>query len=680
MRLRFLLCVGKNARVRPLLSNKGKESRLVSVRSKVSCSIQWNRSMCPRVILLNLLAALFLASGMAVTTVAVPVDYNYLSEPCDPYYVGLDFPKLSTPQWIGEPGVEAVVILAIDDMRNPAAYEQYLRPIIDRIREHDRRSGMSIMTNQVDPADPQLQTWLGEGVTLDVHTLAHPCPCLARGNFDEAAATYHDCVDLLTQIPGYRPVAFRMPCCDSINSPSPRFWKEIFNRTSKQGNFLQADSSVFHLFTPADQSLPRHLTSDDAGQPRFAKYLPFPSFVNVIENYPYPYVLGKLCWQFPCMVPSDWEAQNLHQPNNPMTIADLQSALDATVLKQGVMNLVFHPHGWIHEEQIVQVINHASVRHGGKVRFLSFRDAVDRLNKNLLGGTALRDVRGQDQGVRLLDLNDDGYLDVAIGNGERRVTRIWQPDANRWTETEFPCLVIRKTEVGIRPTAHFGRLPNNIKQQRGSTPVVVSTSASPPQAWRFLAGAWSEAPACVRGLEIESADAVLLFRDLDKDDASEAIVQQGDSSRTYHWHVDQQTWQALPFGLPRGARLSASDDYDSGLRLVDVDQNGVEDILYSNEHGYGLHLWADWQQGWSQCVRSGTAGEDRAIPLIARQGKNFGAWIARSHLWIQNEYTDRLPDHVDRRSFEELLESTSDERAAATNPKSVGAARSEVSP
>ena len=33
---------------------------------------------------------------------------SYLDEFCDPYYVGLDTPKLITPQWVGEEGVEAV--------------------------------------------------------------------------------------------------------------------------------------------------------------------------------------------------------------------------------------------------------------------------------------------------------------------------------------------------------------------------------------------------------------------------------------------------------------------------------------------------------------------------------------------------------------------------------------------
>ena len=138
-----------------------------------------------------------------------------------------------------------------------------------------------------------------------------------------------------------------MPCCDSQNTPSPRFFAEIFNKTTPKGHFLSIDTSVFNILTPNDPDLPRNLVDDPDGRERFRKYLPFPSFVNTIEDYPYPYVIGRLCWEFPCVVPSDWEAQHLQKPNNPKPLEDLKAALDATVIKQGVFNLVFHPHGWI---------------------------------------------------------------------------------------------------------------------------------------------------------------------------------------------------------------------------------------------------------------------------------------------------------------------------------------------
>ena len=87
------------------------------------------------------------------------------------------------------------------------------------------------------------------------------------------------------QIPGNRPVAFPVPCCDSLNTPSPRFFAEIFNKTNPKGQFLTIDTSVFNLLTADDPDLPRSLVLDEDGREKFRKYIPFPSFVNTIENY-----------------------------------------------------------------------------------------------------------------------------------------------------------------------------------------------------------------------------------------------------------------------------------------------------------------------------------------------------------------------------------------------------------
>ena len=65
---------------------------------------------------------------------------TYLDEPCNPYYVHKDFPKLTTPMWVGEDGVEAVVILGIDDMRGHEKWEAYLRPILNRLKQIDGRA------------------------------------------------------------------------------------------------------------------------------------------------------------------------------------------------------------------------------------------------------------------------------------------------------------------------------------------------------------------------------------------------------------------------------------------------------------------------------------------------------------------------------------------------------------
>lgn len=87
--------------------------------------------------IVGLLSACFLCSSLF----AQSHSFTYLDEYCEPYYPGTDFPKLTTPQWIGEAGVDAVVTLAIDDMRDTAKYEAYLRPILDRLKQIDGRTG-----------------------------------------------------------------------------------------------------------------------------------------------------------------------------------------------------------------------------------------------------------------------------------------------------------------------------------------------------------------------------------------------------------------------------------------------------------------------------------------------------------------------------------------------------------
>ena len=233
--------------------------------------------MPPRQFFLTGCLFLLAMSGCSLTT-AAPPDGNrlaYLDE-VNPYYPHRGFPKLTTPQWVGEPGVEAVVVPAIDDMREPARYEAYLRPIVNRLKAIDGRAPVSIMTDQVKPDDPQLQSWLKEGLSLEIHTLTHPCPLLAKGDFAEAARTYHGCVHLMNKVPGNTPVAFRMPCCDSMNTVSPRFFAEIFNKTSPGGKFLSIDSSVFTVLTPDDPSLPRDLVSRSGRQGAVSEVHPVP--------------------------------------------------------------------------------------------------------------------------------------------------------------------------------------------------------------------------------------------------------------------------------------------------------------------------------------------------------------------------------------------------------------------
>lgn len=580
----------------------------------------------------------------------------------DPYYVSLAHPKLVTPQWVGDADVEAVVTLAIDDMNKPSPWIPFLKPTIAKLKKiYGGRAPMSIMTTKIDP---KLRDWpplLDAGLSLECHTYDHPCPILCKRNFAAAKATYDKCIEVMNAVPGNMPVAFRVPCCDSQNTPSPRFYAEIFNKTTRQGHFLSIDSSVFNVLTPDDPALPQELVVDANGRERYRKYLPFKSFVNTIENYPYPYVIGRLCWQFPCVTPSDWSAQNLNKPRSPLSFTDLKAAMDAVVLKQGTYNLVFHPYGWSHFNQIVELVDHAFTKHGKKVRFLSFKDCLERMNEHMLAGQAIRAKDGGDNGVRLLDLNDDGFLDVLIGNAERRMTRLWSPAKREWVDGDLPVQLVQTDRSGNQHDTgvRFGIL-------RGRPTMLVGND-SMAGAWQFDGTRWARTDELLAGLRIanepvktssKGRDLGVRFRDIDMDGHCELIVGNPRQHAVFTWSETKQHWTKASFALPARTRIVDGEGRDAGLRFVDIDEDGFDDVIFSNEERHSLHLYRSRSKGWSTEIVSGrvNASTDKnPIPMISRSGTNNGAFFHSRHMWVQNEDTAHLPQLVDRRSFKQLL-------------------------
>jgi hypothetical protein len=137
-----------------------------------------------------LLLALLSASAFAVEKSGSR--FAYLDER-DPYYPGLGSAKLTTPMWVGEDGVEAVVQLSIDDMgrlepafrlmsyaKSPQLYYQFLQQAIERLRRIDGRAPISIYTLQAQADNPWFQRMLKEGLTIEAHTFTHAVPFLRR--------------------------------------------------------------------------------------------------------------------------------------------------------------------------------------------------------------------------------------------------------------------------------------------------------------------------------------------------------------------------------------------------------------------------------------------------------------------------------------------------------------------
>src|SRR4030095_4976881 len=108
------------------------------------------------------------------------------------------------------------------------------------------------------------------------------------------------------------------------------------------------------------------------------------------------------------------------------------------VIKQGTFNLVFHPHGWIKAEQIVELIDHAVTKHGKKVKFLTFKECAERLNKNLLGGQRLRDARARLNEVHLLNSSAAGFMDAFVGNSTLKSSFVWNSTSRAIVSHDLP--------------------------------------------------------------------------------------------------------------------------------------------------------------------------------------------------------------------------------------------------
>jgi hypothetical protein len=141
--------------------------------------------------------------------------------------------------------------------------------------------------------------------------------------------------------------------------------------------------------------------------------------------------------------------------------------------------------------------------------------------------------------------------------------------------------------------------------------------------------------------------------DVDSDGICEILVANPDDRFVAVYDRSKQAWLRTSAVVPEP--IVDGEGRDAGLRFVDLNTDGRDDIVFSNDQRYSVHLFESPETGWSRPVRAGGRGDADAIPMIVRAGTNNGAWFAEGHMWLQNEDTHRLPDGVDRRTFAEVL-------------------------
>ena len=110
------------------------------------------------------------------------------------------------------------------------------------------------------------------------------------------------------------------------------------------------------------------------------------------------------------------------------------------------------------------------------------------------------------------------------------------------------------------------------------------------------------------------------------------------------------------YPLPDAAKLQDDQGRDNGVRFVDLNGDGNEDIVFSNAREYGVFLFVpkerakkglQWDEGWSQVMREGKAGDTNSLPLIVgADGSDNGVSFHDGAMWSGSK--QRIP-------FTELL-------------------------
>src|SRR5439155_17893946 len=271
-------------------------------------------------------------------------------------------------------------------------------------------------------------------------------------------------------------------------------------------------------------------------------------------------------------------------------------------------------------------------------------------------------------------------------------TRVWNPKETKWVLSGFPVPLVEPNQQGNRQEkgVKFG-----IVHADGRVTALIRNE-SVAQAWSFDGAQWIEQASLLNGLELDGKpiltasgdlargmrDRGVRLRDLDHDGRCELILANESQNAAFAWSEQEHSWKRLPYALPLETSIVDAEGADNGLRFVDINDDGYDDVLFSNEKEFALHLfiatpksWLGWERGWTFKVSGGKRVESGELPMIVRGGtnRNNGVWFKAGQMWVQNEETAHRPDKVEHRSFAQLL--TRDESPPKSPEAPLGAIR-----
>lgn len=174
------------------------------------------------------------------------------------------------------------------------------------------------------------------------------------------------------------------------------------------------------------------------------------------------------------------------------------------------------------------------------------------------------------------------------------------------------------------------------------------------------ARAWWSLPAVlVLVCALTPVHAAELLHDFDRDGVPEKLLSEPGLNEIQRREAGADNWTKTDYALPDGVVLLDESGRDAGLRFVDLNGDGFDDILFSNPSRYAIHLWTKnvqphlgWSRGWSQFVRAGerTGAAGEPPSLVGTDVK-----LADGFVVITRAATGTRPASVERVSARELI-------------------------
>jgi hypothetical protein len=143
--------------------------------------------------------------------------------------------------------------------------------------------------------------------------------------------------------------------------------------------------------------------------------------------------------------------------------------------------------------------------------------------------------------------------------------------------------------------------------------------------------------------------------DLDLDGVGELVVANPAQQAVYR--LAGSAWEATAWNLPRGLVVADAAGRDGSLRFVDLDDDGHPDLVFSNAERSAVYLFTSMVEGWSRQILDGPRDAETSLPMIVRaDGTNNGVWFKNHCMWVQNEDTGRvMPNHVEAHFQQDML-------------------------